>query len=104
MHNYLNLRSLKNYTIDSYKEALKQLNFPNYETFDDVNGTYSNFFQKIMTVIDKIALYKNKRIKVNTQKWFDSEVLEKLNARDKLSKKFKKSGFNTDVQKAKYDA
>ena len=57
-----------------------------------------------MTVIDKIAPYKNKRIKVNTQKWFDSEVLEKLNARDKLSKKFKKSGFNTDVQKAKYDA
>ena len=95
---------MKSYTIDSYKEALKQLNFPNYETFDDVNGTYSNFFQKIMTVIDKIAPYKNKRIKVNTQKWFDSEVLEKLNARDKLSKKFKKSGFNTDVQKAEYDA
>ena len=29
IHKYLNLRSFKNYTVDSYKEALKQLDFPN---------------------------------------------------------------------------
>ena len=60
-----------------------------------------------MTVIDKIAPYRNKRIKGNTQKWFDSKVLEKLNSRDKLFKKFKKSRLNIDkelYQKAKYDA
>ena len=39
-----------------------------------------------MTAIDKIVPYLNKRIKVNTQKWLDSEVLEKLNARDKIFK------------------
>ena len=89
IHKYLNFHSFKNYTVDSYKEGLKQLDFPNYETFDDINFTYSTFFQKIMTVIDKIAPYRNKQIKGNTQKWFDSEVLEKLNARDKLFKKFK---------------
>ena len=51
--------------------------------------------------------YRNKRIKGNTQKWFDSEVLEKLNARDKLFKKVKKSRLNIDKElykKAKYDA
>ena len=47
-----------------------------------------------MTVIDKIAPYRNKRIKGNTQKWFDSEVLEKLNAKDTLFKNFKKSRLN----------
>ena len=55
IHKYLNFSSFKNYTVDSYKEALTQLDLPNYETFDDVNGAYSNFFQKIMTAIDKIA-------------------------------------------------
>ena len=102
-----NFRSFKNYTVDSYKEALKQLDFSNCETFDDVNFAYSNFFQKMTTVIDKIAPYRNKWIKWNTQKWFDSEVLEKLNARDKLFKKFKKSRLNIDKElhkKAKYDA
>ena len=54
-HKYLNFRSLKSYTADYYKEALKQIDFPNYENFGDVNEAYSNFFQKLITVIDKIA-------------------------------------------------
>ena len=57
-HKYLNFHSLKHYTTDSYKDALKQVDFPNYENFGDVNGAYSNFFQKLMTVIDKITPYK----------------------------------------------
>ena len=40
-------------------------------------------------VIDRIASYRNKQVKRNTQKYFDIKVLEKLNARDKLFKKFK---------------
>ena len=59
-----------------------------------------------MTFIEKIASYRNKRTKKNTQKWFDGEVLEKLNARDRLFKKFKKSRLHMDKQllkKAKYD-
>ena len=90
IHKYLNFLSFKDYTVDSYREALKQLDFPNYETFDAVNFVYSDFIQKIMTATDKIAPYINKRIKRNTQKWHDSEVLEKLNVRSKLFKKFKK--------------
>ena len=97
-HKYLNFCSLKNYTADYYKETLKQVDFPNYENFGDVNEAYSNFFQKLMTVIDKIAPYKSKRVKGNTQKWFDGEVLEKLNLRNKLFKKFKKSRLHIDKE------
>ena len=43
IHKYLNFCSFKYYTVDSYEEALKQLDFPNYATFDDVNGAYANF-------------------------------------------------------------
>ena len=71
IHKYFNFSSFKNYTVDSYKDYLKQLDFPNYETFDDVNFAYANFFQKMMTVIGKIAPYRNKRIKGNTRKRFD---------------------------------
>ena len=122
---YLNLHSLKNFTADyyketyiillvlkemsyrNYKETLKQVDFPNYEKVGDVNGAYSNFFQKLMTAIDKIAPYKSKRVKGNTQKCFDGEVLEKLNLRNKLFKKFKKSRLHIDKElykKSKYDA
>ena len=54
-----------------------------------------------MTVIDKIAPYKSKRRKGNNQKWFDSELLAKLNLRNKLFKKFKKSRPHID-KKLKY--
>ena len=106
-HKYLNFRSLKNYTTDYYKEALKQIDFPNYKNVGDVNEAYLNFFQKLMTVIDKIASYKSKRVKGNTQKWFDGEVLEKLNLRNKLFKIFKKLILHFDkglYKKSKYDA
>ena len=47
----------------------------------DANAAYSHFFQKIMTVIDKIAPFKAKRVKGDIQKWFDGEFLEELNSR-----------------------
>ena len=60
-----------------------------------------------MTVIEKIAPYKSKRIKGNTQICFDGEVLQKLNLRNKLFKKFSKSRLHIDKElnkKSKYDA
>ena len=68
VHKYSNFHSLKNYTAEYYKEALRQVDFPNYENFGDVNEASSNLFQKSMTVIDNIAPYKRKRVKGNTQK------------------------------------
>ena len=37
---------LKHYTADSYKKALGEVQFPNYESFANVNGLY-NFHYKI---------------------------------------------------------
>ena len=57
-------------------------------------------------MIDKIAHYKSKRVKGNTQKRVDGEVLEKLNLRNKLFKKFKKSRLHIDKElnkKSKHD-
>ena len=60
-----------------------------------------------MTVIEKIVPNKSKCVKGNTQKWFDGEVLAKLKLRNKLFKKFEKSGLHIDKglqKKSKYDA
>ena len=46
---------MKNYTSNGYEKALCEVKFPNYENFDNVNDTYSNFIQKLMEVIDKVA-------------------------------------------------
>ena len=39
--------SLKNYTVDAYKNTLKKIDFPNSKYFEDFNWEYSDFFQKL---------------------------------------------------------
>ena len=51
-----------------------------------------------MSVIDKLAPYKTKRVKGNSQEWFDGEVLESIALRDKHFKKFKSSKLNVDKE------
>ena len=75
-HKQISFCSLKNYTAEAYKERLGKVYFPNYENFSDVNKAYENFIQKLMSVIDKLAPFKTKRVKINSQEWFHGEVLE----------------------------
>ena len=70
--------------------------FPDYENFSDVNKAYENFIQKLMSVIDKLATFKAKRVKGNSQEWFDWEVLERITLQDKLFKNFRRSKLNID--------
>ena len=93
VHKHITFCSCKKYTADAYKDALNKVNFPNYELCNDVNEAYSNFFQKMRIVIDSIAPFKTKRVKANTQKWFDREVLENTDTRDKLFKKLRNLDF-----------
>ena len=97
-HKQITFLSLKNYTAEAYKEALGKVCFPDYENFSDVNKAYENFIQKLMSVIDKLAPFKTKRVKGNSQEWFDGEVLESIALRDKLFKKFKRSKLNVDKE------
>ena len=76
-----------------YEKALVEINLPEYKKFDNVNVAYSNLIQKLMEVIDKVAPVKSKRIQKNSQKWFDSEISEKLITQDNVLKKHKKIGF-----------
>ena len=97
-HKQITYLSFKNHTIDGYEKVLVEINFPEYKKFGNVNDAYSNFIQKLMEVIDKVAPVKSKRIKRNSQEWFDSEISEKLIIRDKLFKKYKKTRLHVDKE------
>ena len=63
-----------------------------------MNKVHENFIQELMRVIDKFAPFKTKRVKGNSQNWFDGEVLESIALRDKLFKKFNHSKLNVDKE------
>ena len=81
-HKQISFRSLKNYSAVTYEETLKKVKFPNYENFININEAYSNFIQKLISVIDEIAPFKTKRVKGNSREWFDSVVSEGINNRE----------------------
>ena len=60
------------------------------------NEAYFDFVNKFLSVINALAPLKETRIKTNSQDWFDNEVSEKINLRNKLLKKFKASKLSTD--------
>ena len=47
-----------------------------------MDKAYENFIQKLMSIIDKLAPFKTKRVKSNSQGWFNGEVLENIAPRD----------------------
>ena len=97
-HNYINIRPMKNYTKYAFLQNLRQVQFPNYTSFNCINEAYTDFIEKVMTIINKIAPFKVIRVKGYSKPWFDNEVLEKINIRDKLKKIFTKSKLHVDYE------
>ena len=52
-------------------------------------------------MIDEIAPIKEVRVKSNSQDWFDAEIIEEIERRDKLLAKFKKSRSDSDNENYK---
>ena len=86
----------ENFSIEIYEEALGKLKFPDYGNFSCVNEAYSDLTSKIFDVVNKVAPTKTIRVKNNTNEWFDGEIAEKITARDKLFREFKKSKLSVD--------
>ena len=95
-HKDITIRSLKNYTQDAFVNSLREVNYPNYSQFTDVNVAYEDFISRTTSVIDKLAPEKKVRIKGSNQDWFDNEVHEAIRNRDKLFYTFKKNRLHSD--------
>ena len=86
MHHQIQVRHLKNYSAEFFTNALKTVQFSNYNIFLSVNVAYSDLQNKISDTIDRVAPIKEIRIKSNTQECFDNVIVEAI----KLAKNFQK--------------
>ena len=88
-HKELTFHSLRNYSVDIYKQALERASFPNYDNFHNPDIAYNDFINRLDCAINALALFKTVRVKNNTSGWFDGEIADKIHTRDKLYKRFK---------------
>ena len=106
MYNQIQVRFLKKYSAEinallflmnnEIINALKTVQFPNYNIFSNVDVAYCDLLNKISNTIDNVAPIKETRIKDNTPEWFDNEIAEAIKIRAKYFKKFKKSNLQID--------
>ena len=94
-HNNVLLGSLKHFTVNSFDEAFRKVNFLNYERFSNVDAEYTDFLNKLMNAINEIAQSKEIRIKNNNQDWFDREFADLIHVREKSFLKFEKLNFKS---------
>ena len=75
------------YSAEIFTNALKTVQFPNYNIFSNVNVAYSNLLNKISDTIDNVTPIKETKIKkkTTTQEWFDKETADAIKIRDKSS-------------------
>ena len=84
----ISVRSMKNYTKEKFLELLRKTDFP--------NKAYQDFIFKLSEVTDLLYPSKKLRLKTNSKPWIDSETISAICRMDKLFKKHKKSGLQTD--------
>ena len=87
MHNQIQVWPLKMYSAEIFTNALKTVQFPNYNIFSNVNVAYSNLLNKISDTVDNVTPIKETKIKkkTTTQEWFDKETADAIKIRDKSS-------------------
>ena len=90
-HNTIRSRSMKNYSTEIFNEKLSEINWFKVINCDDVDVAWSNFKDLFMSVVDKIAPLKEKRLKQRSEPWITSELLEYIRARDQALETFRKN-------------
>ena len=81
--------------MENFAQELKNIAFPNYEKFSDVNSAYSDLVNKIKQYLNNLAPNKTIRVKNQSNEWFDELIYkEAKNTVQRLIKEKKKNFFS----------
>ena len=97
-HKEITFRSLRNYSVDVYKQALERTSFPNYDNFHNPDMAYNDFINRLNCVVNAVAPFKTVRVKNNISEWFDGEIADTIHTRDKLYRRFKLTKLSVDEE------
>ena len=91
------IRSLKNYSKEFLCAELKKIDWSRVLFSGDVDSALNEFVLIFRAVLDRVAPYRDIRIKQKTEPWMNREILCQIRKRDALLTKFKKDKSQTEV-------
>ena len=82
---------MKCYTKELFVSALSEVDWSCIYLLNDVNAAWNKFECMLLSIIDKVAPKKQRKIKVRSEPWINHEILENIRLRDKYLKLFHNS-------------
>ena len=101
-HKYVKLRSLKNYNKEIFVQELGNSSWSNVLDSHDVEESWSYFKHNFMSVLDRLAPFKELRVKQRSESWLTSDILELIRQRDRCLAKFRRSKSQSDYDQFLY--
>ena len=90
-HKTIKIRSMKKYTTESFHEKLQAVNWSEIFNTENIDSAWNCFKQLFRSVIDDIAPFKEIRVKQRSEPWFDTELRDLIQKRDKALSDFNKN-------------
>jgi len=88
-HTSIKIRSLKKYSKEVLNGCLVKMNWSTVLLCSDVDKAWYLFKSMFLETIDKIAPYKEIRIKQRTEPWVNDDILEAIRLRNRKHGKFR---------------
>ena len=97
-HNLVKIRSMKRYCKELLIEKLQSIEWLAILQSTDINVAWESFKTIFTQVVDDVAPEKEIRIKVRSEPWINSEILELIYERDKILSKVNSDKSNKDLR------
>ena len=88
----------KHYSKDLFIQNLDDIDWSDIFNCHNVDIAWGKFKSILLSIIDKVAPYKEVRVKQRTKPWMSSEILNLIRQRDKYLQKFRRSKDQSDYK------
>ena len=78
------IRSMKNYSEECFRDKLRSANWFEVLDCDDINEAWCKFKSKFLEIVDSVAPIKSVRLKKRNACWFNGVILELIVVEIKL--------------------
>ena len=85
------IRSMKGYSVNSFKEKLNNIDWFKVINAEDVDTAWCNFKDLFLGIINELAPVTQVKLKASSDNWFSGTILNLIRQRDKALMKFRQS-------------
>ena len=97
-HNAISVRSYRKYSKESLLKRLRKKDLPDYFTFSCIGAAYIDLATAVQEIVNEIAPIKDIWVKGKSKPWFDSNIMEAIRVRDKLTERFLRTKLHVDYE------